>query len=149
MGISWNSDKIPSVKVHESKNNKCWREGRRALITLGQFIWFYLTQTENRSKYYEKKFLASKYSVIFADYFQLWSMTCWKLDILGKTKKTDELTHWKSCHQETYISWKWFPNGWIVWSKFFFVFLNYYCSNYFDYNFHFKGEKTTTSLFYH
>ena len=69
---------------------------------MGQFIWFYLTQTANRSKY-EKIFLASKYSVIFADHFQLLSMTCWKLDILGKTKKPDELTHWKSCHQQTKV----------------------------------------------
>ena len=105
MGISWNSDKIPSVKVHESKNNKCWRERererRRALITLGQFIWFYLTQTAHRSKI--EIFLASKYSVIL-----FWVWLAESLKFLSKKKqktkkKTDELTHWKSCHQQSKV----------------------------------------------
>ena len=133
MGISWNSDKIPSVKVHESKNNKWWRERRRALITLGQFIWFYLTQTANRS--IKKKFSIKIFSYI------CWLFPTFEHDLLktrySRQKKKPRWIDSLKIMSSTNKSWKWFPNGWIFWSNFVFVFLNYYCSNFFDYNSHF------------
>ena len=135
MGISWNSDKIPSVKVHESKNNKSMERKRGDEHWLHWANSFDFTWLKQQIEVL-KKILASKYSVIFADYFQLLSMTCWKLDILGKRKKPRWIDSLKIM-SSTNKSWKWFPNGWIFWSNFVFVFLNYYCSNFFDYNSHF------------
>ena len=134
MGISWNSDKIPSVKVHESKNNKCWRErgDEHWLHWANSFDFTWLKQ---QIEVWKNIFSIKIFSYI------CWSFSTFEHDLLKawysrqnkKTRWIDPLKIMSSTNQ----SWKWFPNGWIFWSNFVFVFLNYYCSNYFDYNSHF------------